>query len=41
MQEQRIAMASRLEEEWRSAVEGEIVGEVTCIRNNMQEFVNK
>jgi hypothetical protein len=41
MQEERIAKALRQEGEWRTAVEGEIVEEVTRIRTNMQEFVNK
>jgi uncharacterized protein YqfA (UPF0365 family) len=40
-QEDRIAEALRLEGEWRTAVEGEIAEEVTCIRSDMQEFVNK
>jgi hypothetical protein len=41
MQEDRIAKALRQEGERRTAVEGEIVREVTRIRTNMQEFVNK
>jgi exonuclease VII large subunit len=40
-QEERIAEASRQEGERRTAVEGEIAGEVTQIRTDMQEFVNK
>jgi hypothetical protein len=31
----------RPEVEWRSAVEGEIAGEVTHISNDMQEILNK
>jgi hypothetical protein len=31
----------RQEAEWRIAVEGEIAEEVTHIRSDMQEFVNK
>jgi hypothetical protein len=41
MQEHRIADALRLEGEWRSAVEGKTAGEITRIRNDMQEFVNR
>jgi hypothetical protein len=40
-QESRIAEALRQEGEWRSAVEEEIASEVTRIRTDMQEFVNK
>jgi hypothetical protein len=40
-QEERIADTLRQEGERRSAVEQEIVGEVTRIRTEMQEFVNK
>jgi hypothetical protein len=40
-QEERIAEALRQEGERRTAVEGEIVREVTRIRTNMQEFVNR
>jgi hypothetical protein len=40
-QEDRIAEALRREGEWRTAVEGEIAQEVTRIRTDMQEFVNK
>jgi hypothetical protein len=39
--EQRIAKALHLEGEYKSAVEGEIAGELTRIRNDMQEFVNR
>jgi hypothetical protein len=41
MQAERIAKALRFEREWRSAMEGEIAGEVTRIRNDIQDFVNK
>jgi hypothetical protein len=40
-QEERITEALRQEGEKRTAVEGEIAGEVTQIRTDMQEFVNK
>jgi hypothetical protein len=41
MQEERLVEALRQEGERKTAVEGEIVGEVTHIRTDMQEFVNK
>jgi hypothetical protein len=39
--EQRIAEALRKEGEWKTVVEGKIVEEVTHIRADIQEFVNK
>jgi hypothetical protein len=40
-QSQRIAKALRQEGEWRLVINGEKAEEVTHIRTDMQEFVNK
>jgi hypothetical protein len=41
MQEERIAETLQQEGEWRIVINGKIVGQVTYIRIDMQEFVNK
>jgi hypothetical protein len=41
LQEERIAKDLRNRGKRRTEVQKEIVGQVTCIQTNMQEFVNK